>query len=109
APQEHVDVLRRDASHAIRILRKRPASTATVVLSLAIGIGLNSALFAVLSGVLWQSLPFAGSDRLVRIFEVEAPSDRTNFLTHGDFVDVRERTHEFSAIAAGAYTNQTFV
>src|SRR5438093_6337789 len=109
APHEHVDVLRRDGSHAIRILRKRPASTATVVLSLAIGIGLNSALFAVVSGVLWQPLPFAGSDRLVRIREIDPQSGRSEFLSHGDFADLREQTHEFSSVAAGGYTNQTIV
>ena len=108
APREHFDVFRRDASHAIRLLRKRPASTATVVLSLAIGIGLNTALFTVVSGVLWQSLPLAESDRLVRIFEVDPKSpERTAHLTQGDFADLREQTHEISAVAAGAYTTQT--
>ena len=110
APREHFDVLRRDASHAIRTLRRRPASTATVVLSLALGIGPNSALFAVVSKVPWRSLPFTGSDRLVRIVEIDRQSpDRTAFLTHGDFADLREQTHEFSTVAAGGYTNQTIV
>ncbi len=110
APQEHFDVLRRDASHAIRLLRKRPASTAAVVLSLAIGIGLNTALFTVVSGVLLRSLPFAESDRLVRIFEVDAQSpERTESLSHGDFADLREQTHAFSAVAAGGYADQTIV
>ena len=54
-----------------QILRRRPASTATVIASIAIGIGLNTALFTVVRGVLWQSLPFAGSDRLVRVVEVD--------------------------------------
>ena len=57
--------------HAIRILRRRPASTATVIASIAIGIGLNTALFTVVRGVIWQSLPFPGSDRLVRVVEVD--------------------------------------
>ena len=84
APLEHADVLRRDASYAIRILRRRPASTATVIASIAIGIGLNTALFTVVRGVLWQSLPFAGSDRLVRVVEVDpAFPDRFPHLTPG--------------------------
>jgi hypothetical protein len=61
APQEHADVLRRDAAHAIRILRRRPASAATVIASIAIGIGLNTALFT----VVWRSTPsspFANPD-----------------------------------------------
>jgi len=110
APQEHVDVLRRDASHAIRILRRRPASTATVVASIAIGIGLNAALFTVVRGVLWQSLPFADSDRLVRVVEVDpAFPDRFPHLTPGDFVDLREQTRGFSGIAAGQSNIQTIV
>jgi putative ABC transport system permease protein len=110
APQEHADVLRRDASHAIRILSKRPASTATVVASIAIGIGLNTALFTVVRGVLWQSLPLAGSDRLVRVVEADpAFPDRFPHLTPGDFVDLRDQTRGFSGIAAGQSNIQTIV
>jgi len=103
-------VLRRDATHAIRLLRKRPASTATVIASIAIGIGLNTALFTMVKGVLWDSLPLPGADRLVRIVEVEPRSpQRTRVLTSGDFVDLRESTREFSAVAAGASSSQTIV
>ena len=110
APLEHADVLRRDAAHAIRILRKRPASTATVIASIAIGIGLNTALFTVVRGVLWQSLPLADSDRLVRIVEVDpAFPERFPHLTPGDFVDLREQTRGFSGIAAGQSNIQTIV
>ena len=110
APLEHVDVLRRDAAHAIRILRRRPASTATVVASIAIGIGLNTALFTVVRGVLWQNLPFPDSDRLVRLVEVDPDApERTRDLMEGDFVDLRETTREFSGVAAGNGTFQTIV
>jgi predicted permease len=110
APLEHADVLRRDASHAIRILRRRPASTATVIASIAIGIGLNTALFTVVRGVLWERLPLAGADRLVRIVEIDPASpQRTGYLTSGDFVDLREATREFSGVAAGAAASQTIV
>jgi predicted permease len=110
APMEHADVLRRDAAHAIRILRRRPASTATVIASIAIGIGVNAALFTVVRGVLWQSLPFADSDRLVRVVEVDpAFPDRFPHLTPGDFVDLREQTRGFSGLAAGHSNIQTIV
>src|SRR5262245_7154718 len=71
APQEHAEVLWRDAAYAVRMLRKRPASTATVVASIAIGVGLTTTLFTVVNSVLWQSLPFPSADRLVRIIEVD--------------------------------------
>lgn len=110
APQEHLDVIRRDASHAIRILRKRPASTIAVVSSLAIGIGLTTALFTVVNGVVWQSLPFTESERLVRIVEVDPKApERNAYLRQGDFSDLREHAHEAAAIAAGAHTVQTIV
>jgi putative ABC transport system permease protein len=108
APQEHLDVLRRDASHAIRLLRRRPASTATVIASIAIGIGLNAALFTVVRGVLWQSLPFPDSDRLARIVEV-GPDARTRDLMQGDFVALRDATREFSGVATSARSGQTIV
>jgi predicted permease len=110
APMEHADVLRRDAAHAIRILRRRPASTATVIASIAIGIGLNTALFTVVRGVLWQGLPFPDSDRLVRVVEFDpAFPERFPHLTPGDFVDLREQTRAFSGVSAGSTSVQTIV
>jgi hypothetical protein len=76
-PVEHLEVLRRDAGYALRLLRRRPAFAATVVLTLAIGIGLNTAVFSVVSGVLWRALPLPDGDRVVRLAAVEstAPSE----------------------------------
>jgi hypothetical protein len=54
-PSEHLDVLRRDAGYALRLLRRRPAFAATVVLTLAIAVGLNAAVFSVTSGVLLRA------------------------------------------------------
>jgi predicted permease len=110
APIEHADVLRRDAAQAIRILRRRPASTATVIASIAIGIGLNTSLFTVVRGVLWQSLPFVDGDRLVRIVELDpAFPERFPSLTPGDFVELRAHTRAFSAVAADSQDRQTIV
>src|SRR5687768_14789509 len=51
APREHLDVFWRDAVHALRVMRRHPAATLTAMLSLAIGIGLNTAVFSVVYGV----------------------------------------------------------
>src|SRR5688572_20452568 len=67
APREHLDVLWHDVIYAFRVLGKHPVSSATAILSLAVGIGLNSAVYSVVSGVLWRSLPFDASERLVSI------------------------------------------
>ncbi len=110
ALREHFDVLRRDGLQALRALRRRPASTATVVLSLIIGIGLNTALFSVVRGVLWRDLPFPDSDRLVRISSLDSTS--SGFLgsvSPGEFVDLQAHARTFSALGAGTHMQQTIV
>jgi putative ABC transport system permease protein len=62
--------LRRDLSFGWRQLAKSPSFTLTAVLTLALGIGANTAVFSVLSALLLRPLPFAHSDRLVRIYSV---------------------------------------
>ena len=63
-----IDLLRTDVRHALRWLRKSPAFTLVAVASLAIGIGFNTALFAVVDAVLFKPLPVAQPDRLVDVF-----------------------------------------
>ncbi len=61
-----------DARYGLRSLRKNPGYAAAAILTLALGIGANTAIFSVVHGVLLQSLPYGGGDRLVRI-RVDAP------------------------------------
>lgn len=100
APAEHLDVFRRDAGHAWRMFWRRPAFALTVVLTLAGGIGLATAAFAVVSGVLLRDLPVPNSDRIVRLFEVESTEpDELRPTSSANFLEWRERTRTIDGLA----------
>jgi putative ABC transport system permease protein len=98
APAEHLDVLARDVRFALRTMAAHPAHTTTAVLTLAIAIAANVAMFAVVDAVLLAPLPYRDADRLVVVEEV---SDRglgtMGYLT---FEDLRTRTRTMSHLAA---------
>jgi putative ABC transport system permease protein len=93
--------LRQDVEFGIRMLRKSPSFTAVAALTLALGIGANTAIFSVINGVLIRSLPFPNANELVWIansFDEAGLSGRTH--TSFDYRDFRERSRTISAMAA---------
>jgi predicted permease len=95
-----------DARYAIRLLRRQPAFSLFVVLTLAIGIGATTAVFSVVDGVLLRPLPFQESDRLVRVwgrFDPESGFDFPEFpLSNPEFLDYKTHTRALEDLAAFA-------
>jgi hypothetical protein len=93
--------LAQDVRYAVRCLRKKPAFTVVAIASLALGIGANTAIFAVVNGVLLRPLPYPEPERLVRLWETLPKRNITaNVVNAWNFLDWRERTSSFEAIAA---------
>jgi putative ABC transport system permease protein len=89
------DNIRQDLRYAIRTMRKNPVFVTTVVLTLALAIGVNTAMFTVIRAVLLNPLAYPDPDRLVRISGGATPTR---------FDEIRREAQSFSGV--GAYTNQ---
>jgi putative ABC transport system permease protein len=94
--------------YAIRVLVKNPGFLITAVLTLALGIGANTAIFSAINTALLQPLPFPEADRLVFVREQFAPGARSN-VTAPDFVDWRHGQNAFEAMAASGSLFVTMV
>jgi len=91
-------VLLQDLRYALRQLGRSRGFTAVAVLTLALGIGVNSALFSVINGVLINPLPFPHPDQLVAIHE-NKPNFEGGSISYPNFRDWQRDNDSFSAIA----------
>ncbi|MGB7624908.1 MAG: ABC transporter permease, partial [Terriglobia bacterium] len=98
-----MDTLWQDIKFGLRLMWRSPGFTAVAVLTLALGIGVNTAMFSVVHGVLLQSLPFQNPDKIVmlwmRFTGIGIPKDR-NAVSVPEFMDLRQHSKVFSHLAA---------
>jgi len=94
-----MDSLIKDIRFGLRSLAKRPAFTAIAVITLALGIGANSAIFSVVNAVLLRPLPFKDPDRLMVVWERRESSGNSNLPLSGhEYSAFKERTNVFEAL-----------
>jgi predicted permease len=92
-------ILWQDIRYGLRMLLKSPAFTAIAIITLALGIGANTALFSVVNGVLLNPLPYPQPERLIALFSRTPESDHWS-ISYPNFLDWRHDNHSFSSIAA---------
>jgi putative ABC transport system permease protein len=95
-----VQAFRQDVRYALRLLVKQPGISIVAILTLALGIGANTAIFSAVNAVLLRPLPYPGADRLVMVWEkrhTEGVLD--NVVSPADFLDWSKMHRSFSAIA----------
>jgi putative ABC transport system permease protein len=96
-----MDTLLQDIRYAVRTLLRSPGFTLVAALTLALGIGANTAIFSVIDAALLRSLPYADPDRLVQVWEDAAQRGINNFpFSPGDFADLRTQTRSLRGVAA---------
>jgi predicted permease len=99
--------LREDLRFATRLLRKNPGFTGVAVLTLALAIGANTAIFSVVNGVLLRPLPFPEPERLLRVVRQE-PDERTNPISVPQYAFLAAQAQPFSKLTAYPAINSGF-
>ena len=97
-----IEMILQDLKHAMRALRAKPGFTAVTVLTLAIGIGGNAAIFGAVNAVLLRPLPYRDADQLVRVYKtnLKEPDRIGGTVSPPDYVDWRRDNTVFAEVAA---------
>src|ERR671935_183259 len=91
-----------DLRHALRLFRKSPGFTAIVIISLALGIGANTAVFNIIYGALLRPLPYRNPDRLIDILDSSTRESELAkiFASYTDFEEFSQHAHTLESVAA---------
>jgi putative ABC transport system permease protein len=92
------DQATRDADYALRMLRRSPAFTVAAVLTLALGIGANTAIFSVIDAALLRPLPYPQPDRIVTLYGLDS-TGVNGILSPATFLDFRRQSRAFDFLA----------
>jgi putative ABC transport system permease protein len=98
-----MEALLKDVRYAFRDLLKRPGFTAIVVITLALGIGANTAIFSVINAVLLNSLPYKEPGRIAMLWgkNPQLHLNMTEFpIAYSDFIDLRAQSQSFESLSA---------
>ncbi|MGE0159966.1 MAG: ADOP family duplicated permease [Gemmatimonadales bacterium] len=95
--------LGQDVRYGLRMLIRVPGLSATIVLTLALGIGATTAIFSVVWAVLLAPLPYPGPEQLVRVWETSPQGDTRNVVSAGNVTDWQERARSFTALGAHTF------
>jgi predicted permease len=93
-----METLWQDLRYGLRMLAKNPAFTAIAIITLALGIGANTALFSVVNAVLLNPMPYPHSEELVALHESKPNFDRGS-ISYPNFFDWQKDNHTFAAMA----------
>src|SRR5450432_2162073 len=94
-----MDTILQDIRYALRLLRQSPGFTAVAVITLALGIGANTAMFSVMNSVLFHSLPFQDSSRVMVLWKTMSNGTPNAFSTPA-FLEMRQQGNLLAHIGA---------
>src|SRR5689334_8446556 len=97
----------REITYALRTLRRSPSFAITAVLTLAVGIAVNTVAFTLLNSLALRPMPVRDPERVVKVFPIDAKGNRQNLFSYQDFLDFQRDAHGFEGMTAYIPTSVT--